>query len=359
MIGIRQRSGTALMCGVVMLLLATTAGCSSGGPKPPPRPTTSASQPPATATDAPSAAAPTGLLYSGKSATFSATWAVEHGCPINVNIDFTDSGARLRDPNTSGSDPNGHAWPGLKWSPPCSGITPQIDFDGQAVAKVSGSLTQASCQAAAEQSLRNGTALQGYSVPSLAAGDEFCEYDRTRGRVILMQVASVSSNTPVQITWSVTEWAVAVPTATATAPDGAEYADQTFALSAKQPGRSDCTPSAVTLYGSDGPLVKFSEGGDMVYFPACLGGSGEAKIRFESPAAPVNGDVGASACEDAAAASGQNTLEVALSALHPGSEYCEFLSMTHAVVRVKVVSIGTDASASLQFSATEWKAPVS
>ncbi|MDJ0347525.1 hypothetical protein [Streptomyces sp. PH10-H1] len=236
-------------------------------------------------------------------------------------------------------------------------MTPQINFDGQPVAKVSGSPTQSSCQAAVEQSLRNGTALQSYSVRALAAGDTFCEYAKPVGRVILMQVASMSANTPVQITWSVTEWAVPQPTQAAPpTPGGAIYADQTFVLGTKGAKGGDCTPSSVALQGLDGPIVNYSGSGDLSYYPECLGG---AKIRFYGPAAQVNGDVGAAACEDAAAGSGQNSLDVDLSALHAGSEYCEFSSKTDSVVLVKVVSVSTDASASIQFSATSWKAPVS
>jgi hypothetical protein len=338
-----------------MFLFAGAAGCGSGGggsADPSRSPSASASQ-----------AAPTGLLYSAKSATFSSIWATEHSCPVNVYIDFTDSGPRVRNPDTDGDGTakNGTAWPRLKWSPPCSGITQEIDFDTAPVAKVSGSQTQSSCQASAEQSRRDGSGLRGYRLSALAVGDEFCEYykpidpaGQPLDRVILMRVASVSASNPIQVTWSVTEWAVASTTATASA-GGSLYADQTFVVG----DGKDCVPASVSLQGSSGPSVRYGNdqtSGDIVYFPACVGGS--AKIRFGDPAAPVNGDPGASACEDAAAGSGQNSLDVDLTALHAGSEYCEFSSELKSVVLVKVVSI-TKSPVSITFSATRWQAPVS
>jgi hypothetical protein len=311
-------------------------------------------------TGSPSAAAAAGLLYSEKSATFSATWAVEHSCPINVYIDFTDGGPRLRNPETDGGglDSNGATWPRLKWSPPCSGITPEVDFDGAPVAKVSGPQSESSCQASAENSLRNGTALQGYRISAMAAGDEFCESSKS-GRVILMRVANLSKNTSTRVDWSITEWATTAPTERMATHGGVLYADQRFMVGDTMAKARGCAPASVSIQGPGGPVVSYGQNetsGDMVYFPTCLG---SGKIRFGSPAAPVNGTVGPSACEDAAAGSGQNSLDVDLTALHVGSEYCEYSSDQHSVVLVKVVALTTAPPASIEFLATGWKAPVS
>jgi hypothetical protein len=348
--------------GIAMLLIAAAAGC-GGSADPSPSPSAPAS-PAAAPTSSPSPVAPTGLLYSAKSATFSSIWATEHSCPVNVYIDFTDSGPQVRNPDTdgAGTTENGTAWPRLKWSPPCSGITQEITFDAAPVAKVSGAQTQSSCQASAEQSRRNGTGLRGYRLAALAVGDQFCEYYTPTGpagqpldRVILMRVASVSASNPIQVTWSVTAWALASTTATASASAGDSlYADQTFVMG----DGKDCVPASVNLQGSSGPTVRYGSdqtSGDIVYFPACLG---EAKIRFGNPAAPVSGDPGAQACEDAAAGSGQNSLDVNLTALHAGSVYCQFSSQLKTVMLVKVVSI-TKSPASITFSATGWQAPIS
>jgi hypothetical protein len=346
-----------------MLLFATAAGGCGGSAEPSQSPSAPASQA-AAPTGSPSPVAPTGLLYSAKSVTFSSVWATEHSCPVNVYIDFTDSGPQVRNPDTDGdgTTENGAAWPRLKWSPPCSGITQEIAFDTAPVAKVSGSQTQSSCQASAEQSRRDGSGLRGFRLSALAVGDQFCEHyshidsvGQPLDRVILMQVASVSASNPIQVTWSVTAWAPASTAATASASaSDALYADQTFVVS----DGKDCVPASVNLQGSSGPTVRYGSdqtSGDIVYFPACLGG---AKIRFGNPAAPVGGDPGASACEDAAAGSGQNSLDVDLSALHAGSEYCEFSSELKTVMLVKVVSI-TNSPVSITFSATGWQAPTS
>lgn len=344
-----------------MLLLAAVAGCGGSSANPRPRASGTPASHPAVATSSPSAAPATGLLYSEKSATFSGTWAVEHGCPVNLFIDFTDGGPRLRNPDTDGGgrDSNGATWPRLTWSPPCSGITPEIDFDGAPVAKVSGSQSESSCRSSAEKSLRDGTTLQGYRPSALAAGDEFCESAKT-GRVILMRVTSLSANAPTRIDWSVTEWASPVPAETTAAPGGVLYADQTFVVGDKAAkANGDCVAAAVSIQRSGGPAVFYGQNqtsGDLVYFPTCLG---DGKIRFGDPAAPVNGAVGASACEDAAAGSGQNSLDVDLTALHAGSEYCEYSNDEHSVVLVKVVALTTTAPASITFSATRWQAPVS
>ena len=91
-----------------------------------------------------------------------------------------------------------------------------------------------------------------------------------------------------------------------------------------------------------------------MYFPACVG---TAKVRFGDPAAAVRGDPGASACEDAAARTGKNSLDVNLTAIQAGDEYCEFSSELKQVYLVKVVSI-TSSPVSVTFSATAWTAPV-
>lgn len=364
MVGIRSsarsRSRSALGFGIFVLLVAAATGC-GGGSHPTPLPPSSASASQVDTTPgAPSTTAPTGLLYSGKTATFSATYAVEHDCPTILFIDLTDSGPRLRNPKTDGNghDSHGNAWPDLQWSPPCSGMTPQVDFDGvTAAAKVSGSQTESSCRTAAERSLRDGTSLRAYSPSALVADDEFCEYVRPSGRVILLQVASVSANVSTQIAWSITEWAEVPPTQNTPEPGGVRYADQTFVVGEKRSGasRGGCDAASINLGDMSGPIVFYGQtSGDMVWFPPCLGAG---KIRFGDYAAQVNGAVGAAECENAAASSGRNSLDVDLSALQVGSEYCEYSNQAKMVFLVKVVSVAASSPASVEFSATSWTAP--
>ena len=339
-------------------MLSAAVGCSGKGSNASPSHGPSASATTAAhSSGPPSAGAARGLLYTGKSATFSNSWAVEHGCPVDLAIDITDHGPQLRDPDSGGDgkDANDQPWPGLKWSPPCSGMAQQIDFDGNPVAKVTGTPTQSTCRSEAEKSRRDGTALDAYSPSALTAGDEFCEYDKSRGRVILLRVTSLSVHAPSQIAWAVTEWAVAPPSGAIPAAGAVLYADQAFTLNESMSKAQNCVPAAVNLRYQDGPDVHYGSNetdGDLVYFPACLG---EAKIRFGDYVAQVNGTVGAAACESAAAGSGQNSLDVDLSALHPGSEYCEYDSESEAVVLVKVVSV-TTSPALREFSASAWKA---
>ena len=344
-----------------MVLVAGMAGCGNGA-HPSRGPNGSGSSPAVSTGSASPSAQRTGLLYAEKVATFSSIWAVEHGCPVNLYIDFTDTGPRLRNPDTDGDGTaaNGTAWPRLKWNPPCRGLTQEIGFDPETVAKVSGSPTQSSCQASVEQSHRDGSALRGSRLSDLAAGDEFCEdykpvddAGRPLHRVILLRVTSVSASNPIQVTWSVTDWALPSSPAAPPSAGGPRYTDQTFVMG----DRKDCVPASVNLGAASGPNVDYGLNdteGDVVYFPACLGA---AKVRFGDPTAAVRGDPGTSACEDAAAATGQNSLDVDLGAIQAGDEYCEFSSDSKMVYLVKVVSI-TSSPVSVTFSATAWRAPV-
>lgn len=324
----------------VLVLVAALAGCTDKS--------TPASQDPTTKTT-PARTSHGDPLYAGKTVSFSDSWAVKNDCPTNVTIAFSDDGPWLSD-----YPPDGDA-PMLRWSPSCSGMNQQVDFDRNPVAKVSGSPSESACRDAAKASLRDGSALDAVAVGDLSSGDEFCEYVSSTGHVILMKVTTATTTAPIQIDWEFTEWVGEAPSTTEAPNANAPYLylDEAFEVSDSQADAKGCVPASADFFSTTGPTVVYGRDqtvGDLVFFPSCLGSA--AKIRFGGPAAPANGANDATGCLDVAASSGVSSLDVAVPELKAGSTYCEFDTTMDVVTLVKVVST----SPTLQFSATAWKA---
>jgi len=89
-----RRWPSAALVGITVVLALGVAGCGDGNGNGavPSRGASGSGSSPAASTGPASPAEQTGLLYAAKSVTFSGTWAAEHGCPVNLYIDFTDSG---------------------------------------------------------------------------------------------------------------------------------------------------------------------------------------------------------------------------------------------------------------------------
>ncbi|MFE1957768.1 hypothetical protein [Streptomyces sp. NPDC059479] len=307
----------------------------------------------------PSTASASGLLYADKSVTLSNAWAVKRDCPIDVYLEITDRGPQISEWEPA-RDGGVAAWPVLEWTPPCSRMNHQINFDNVPVAKVSGPQTQSSCQASAQNSLSNGTALDGYGVRALAIGDQFCEDFGPRGLVILMRVVGLTGSPATEIDWSVTAWAGTPAAERNTPPGGVVYAGKAFAVGDEIADANDCAVAYVSIFG-DTPSVKYDRGvgfgksADITYFPTCLGGNG--KVRLRQYVAPVNGNVGVSACEDAAVRADGSSLDVEVTELRAGMQYCQYSSDLDSVALVKVTALTTSSPASIEFSVTHWKAP--
>lgn len=352
MFGMRARR--ALRGGVLLLTLALTAGCGGDGDG------GSSAKPGGDASrDKTSDAGSPGPLYTDKPASLSNAWAVKRDCPTSVYLEFTASGPRVTDsPVKDHPQDDGGASPSLRWIPPCSaGSNPELIFDDP-VAKVSGSQTSSSCRTSVRSALGNGSALDAYSGRDLAVGDQFC--GDFGGQVVHFRVTDVSGSPASEIAWSVTAWRTPQETGKTgkkEPSDNAVYTDLPLALSEKAAEAKDCAIGFASVF-SDSPLVKYVNGSmadaDIVYFPDCLS---TAKISFGERTAPVDGDVGASACVDAVAGAAETTGRLELSELKVGQRYCSYNGDEDAVALLKVTELTTKPPAALTFSVTHWKVP--
>lgn len=317
---------------VVAVLLTLVTACSErANPTEPADPTTSAGQ--------------EDPLYTGETESFSASWAVQNDCPTTVMIRFSDDGPEL---TTVGPDEDAERPMLISWNPPCHGLNQQIDFDGNPVARTTGSPDAAACQHAAEQSRGDGSAVRAVAVEDLAAGDVFCEYARYSARVIRMTVTDVSAEDPLHIDWEFTAWAV--DPAPTPEPGDARYTDEPFTFD-----DSACARGWVSL-GGDVPTVQYHtgttpsmSGGDVDYFPACRFGDG--KIRFSNHTVPVDGALDRSACREAATGSSDHSPEIPLPDLRAGSFYCQYLSDIDRIVLLEVVTVD---GSTVEWTATAW-----
>ncbi|MBO3678732.1 hypothetical protein [Streptomyces sp. NEAU-YJ-81] len=300
--------------------------------------------------------------------TLSNVWAVKHGCPTSVYVEFTDGGPRVATPEEGSprheeGSPEEESRPVLEWAPPCSRMNSQIDFDQEPVAKVTGEPTQESCRDAAQEALGSGTTQQGYNSRALAVGDQFCEDFAPGGRVVLMQVKKLSGTPVAEITLAITVWAGQPEEKGKPAQPGEMvYANKPFTLGDKLAKANDCGLGYANI-ASDAPIVNYKKGvafgssEDITYFPSCL--THNPKVRFEGYVARVKGNAGidVTACQNAAAGGASGSLDVRVSELKTGSRYCRYDSLLDSVALVKVTAVTSTSPASVHFSATRWEAP--
>lgn len=372
--GINGRQGKAFRGGGLALLLAAVlAGCGDGDGKPA-GPTGSASRVPTGSASAVSAKPKTGLLYRDRTVSLSNIQAIKNGCPSDIYVEFADSGPRLLGPDASnprlgddGAQTDEGRPPVLAWSPPCASVDGQFDFDDVPVAKAAanaGDLGQEACRDAARAAVSDGTRIDGYRTRALAAGDRFCEDFAAEGRVVLLRVVKVSGSPVGELTLSATLWAGPKKTEGPPAQPGDKvYENQPVTVSDKVAKANDCRPLGIGL-GGDTPGVNaktgkaFGSAGDVDYFPSCMGG--DPKVRFGGYVARVKGSAApdVTACQDVAARGESNALDVPVSDLRTGEQFCMFdSSFDKFVALLKVTAVSAEPPASVTFSATRWEAP--
>ncbi|WP_445519548.1 hypothetical protein [Streptomyces sp. NEAU-174] len=372
--GINGRQGKALCGGgLVLLLTVVLTGCGGGDGQSEGLAGSAAGAPKGSASGS-SADSRTGLLYRDKEVSLSNVQAIKNGCPSDFNfyVEFADSGPRVLGPhesnprlNDEGDQTDEGRPPVLSWEPPCSWDNEVLDFDDVPVAKVAadaGDLDQAGCQDAARAAVGNGTHIDRYKTGALAPGDRFCEDFAAGGRVVLLRVVKVSGSPVGELTLSATVWAGPAKTEGAPAQPGDKvYENQPVTVSDDVAKARGCVLGSLGL-GSDMPVVTYRSrlnggGGDIEYSPSCLVGS--PKMWFRGYVARVEGtaDLGLTACQDAAARSESNELEIPVSELRTGDRFCRFDSLDKDVAQLKVTAVTAKRPASVTFSVTRWKAP--
>lgn len=351
------QSVISLLC--VVAAATASGGCSGGSQATAAHGATTTSSSHVSASSASSAGAAR-MLFAERQATFDSATAVEHGCPTVIDIRFADSGP-VYEENVD-QDSAEQKQPQLTWSPPCAGMTQQITYDDghtSGTAKSATASTEADCVSAVRRSANDGSIAKAIAVSALNQGDRYCAYDSVAGRVLLLKVASLATSGATRITWAATEWSTAA--STTSIESGVQlYANQTVTLNdtqAKSTSTGCAAPAAdyQSAYAEPQVLIDSSASGDLVYFPSCLGG--DAKVRFGDGAhtAAVTGSPDAKSCEDAAAGATSTDLDVPISDLRPGNEYCQYSDETTPgqLALVKVLSVSA-APVAVTVSVTLW-----